>query len=108
MRPVGQECSITFLVFPYHGLVKMAHYYSRIPDKEEITFTTSSDQSSCTFSFLQLGASKTENSSSVSVSHTNITELVFMHATEETSMHFIHKPRVHSVFQNFTLQVFKR
>lgn len=58
--------------------------------------------------FLQLGASKTENSSRVSVSHTNITELVFMHATEETSMHFMHKPRVHSVFQNFTLQVFKR
>lgn len=58
--------------------------------------------------FLQLGASKTENSSSVSVSHTNITELVFIHATEETSMHFMHKPQVHSVFQNFTLQVFKR
>lgn len=55
LRPVGEECSITFLVFPYHGLVKMAHYYSRIPDKEEITFTTSSDQSSCTFSFIAAG-----------------------------------------------------
>lgn len=57
--------------------------------------------------FLQLGASKTENSSSVSVYHTKITELVFMHVSEETSMHLIHKPRVQLMFQNFTVQVFK-
>lgn len=108
---LGQTYSVTLLKYDFflvclnQGTIKMTRHYSCIPDKEKPLITGWRAE------LMHLLFFCTENSSSVSVYCTNITELVPMHVSDEPSMHYPPKAcntgKIRSVVRDFTVQNFK-